>query len=65
MVLNLSFRPRVYILCLGRLDPWEPKANYMQIFLPSSTNVLTTYSVLENTVMNKIEIFSALMELTV
>ena len=36
MVLNLSFRPRVYILCLGRLDPWEPKANYMQIFLPSS-----------------------------
>ena len=57
MVLNLSFCPYVYILCLGRLDPWEPKSNYMWIFLPSSKNVLTTYSVLENTVMNKIDIF--------
>ena len=65
MVLNLSFLPRVCILCLGRLDPWEPKSNYMWIFLPSSKNVLTTDSVLENIVMNKIETFSALMQLPV
>ena len=37
----------------------------MWIFLPFNKNVLNTYSVLENTGMNKTETFSALMEFIV
>lgn len=37
----------------------------MWILLPFNKNVLNTYYVLENTGMNKIETFSALMELIV